>query len=332
VITYGRYIIWCTKKDSIKLLAYDNISNKYELLRTLENTSGESRVAISGVTIITGSPGESNSIRVWTMSTDKCEHIATLKIPNDEIIVNLAIEGERIISNTSSGRIIIHNLQDSLGERWKSIALSNIREAEIIERLKANALYEIERLKLESQRVAEEEKKQREEKLREMQEDKERQERQEIERQKREADIKRQAEAAARERRAEAEAYRERQAAERERQAAEREAQLTRFLGDIFKNVNARGENNITPIIYCTLYGSTEYMTIILENGGDVNFQDNNGWTALHYAVNNNDIAKVRLLVSHRAIVNKKNYSGVTPLNMAKSYEVAQILRNGNYD
>jgi hypothetical protein len=81
------------------------------MFQTLENTIGEKRVAISGNTIVTGSPGESNSIKVWTLSNGLYRYTKTLKIPND-IVVNLVIEGSHIISNTSSGRIIIHNLQE----------------------------------------------------------------------------------------------------------------------------------------------------------------------------------------------------------------------------
>jgi hypothetical protein len=111
VITNGNYIVWCTEKKPIQLLKLNEITNKYGMFQTLENTIGEKRVAISGNTIVTGSPGESNSIKVWTLSNGLYRYTKTLKIPND-IVVNLVIEGSHIISNTSSGRIIIHNLQE----------------------------------------------------------------------------------------------------------------------------------------------------------------------------------------------------------------------------
>ncbi len=118
VITDGNYIVWCSKKDSIKILKLDERTNKYELLQTLENTIGEKRVAINKNTIISGSPGESNSIKVWRLDTllnssNKFTYTKTLKII-DDMVVNLEIEGIHIISRTSSGRIIIHNLDQIL--------------------------------------------------------------------------------------------------------------------------------------------------------------------------------------------------------------------------
>ena len=99
---------------------------------------------------------------------------------------------------------------------------------------------------------------------------------------------------------------------------------------NVGNNVDGRDKINITPLIFCTQRGSIEMMRrILLERGGNVNLQDNTGWTALHYAVNNNDIEKVKLLVSCGAIVNIMNKEGKTPLTMARSLVVSEILQYG---
>ena len=60
--------------------------------------------------------------------------------------------------------------------------------------------------------------------------------------------------------------------------------------------------------------------------GGDINLQDSRGWTALHHAVKQNDIDKVRFLKSHGAL-NIRNNDGLIPYQMTDNRDIKLILR-----
>ena len=72
-------------------------------------------------------------------------------------------------------------------------------------------------------------------------------------------------------------------------------------------------------------------MRIILDMGGDINLPDNNGWTALHHAVYQNDENKVRFLKGHGALnLSNNRRDALTPYQMAvnSGYDnIARILK-----
>ena len=66
---------------------------------------------------------------------------------------------------------------------------------------------------------------------------------------------------------------------------------------------------------------------IALESGlFDVNMKDNDGNTALMYAVGREDYNTVKLLLDNGADVNMKNNDGDTALDYAKEYERTEII------
>lgn len=54
--------------------------------------------------------------------------------------------------------------------------------------------------------------------------------------------------------------------------------------------------------------------------------------TPLHIAVENNDLEMVQLLLSHGADVSTPGENGATPLNLANSIEITEILMSDNAD
>ncbi len=72
-------------------------------------------------------------------------------------------------------------------------------------------------------------------------------------------------------------------------------------------------------------------MIYYLKNKADINARLNKksamGWTALHYAVINDDVELVGYLIKHGANVNKSSSDGMTPLYLAGINENQEIIR-----
>ncbi len=63
----------------------------------------------------------------------------------------------------------------------------------------------------------------------------------------------------------------------------------------------------------------------LLNNGEDVNKANNQGNTALHYAVATGNAEMVKLLLSHNADVNAQNAKGWSPLSIAEKKNVGEV-------
>ena len=68
---------------------------------------------------------------------------------------------------------------------------------------------------------------------------------------------------------------------------------------------------------------------MLLENGAQVNAQDNNGATPLYYAAYNDASAIAQVLLANGAQVNAQDNNGATPLSVAmekNAFETAAVL------
>ena len=78
---------------------------------------------------------------------------------------------------------------------------------------------------------------------------------------------------------------------------------------------NKKGE---TPLHVCCFAGSDECCAELLQHtSSDVNCLDNDGWSPLHWAVEQNHLECVKQLLTHKADVNLRLPSGKTPLEIA---------------
>lgn len=83
------------------------------------------------------------------------------------------------------------------------------------------------------------------------------------------------------------------------------------------ENVDAEEPlGGLTTLTLAARLGSTDLVQELLENGARVNKPGRNGWTAMHYAVDQEEMAMVRLLVRHKADLEVR-VRGWTPLLMA---------------
>src|SRR5262249_48710931 len=80
--------------------------------------------------------------------------------------------------------------------------------------------------------------------------------------------------------------------------------------------VNAPLQNGMT-LLMMTGDNDFQIAKMAVGAGANVNAQDINGNTPLHYAAYYNSIGVAELLVSRRAVVDAKNYFGETPLHYA---------------
>ena len=90
-----------------------------------------------------------------------------------------------------------------------------------------------------------------------------------------------------------------------------------------------------TPLMHAVLQGKDTEVKQLIKSGVDINVQDNNGFSALHFAAQDNQLASLRLLVEAGALIDTPNKFGNTPLfiatfNSKGRGEIIQLLlKNG---
>ncbi|WP_265034646.1 MULTISPECIES: ankyrin repeat domain-containing protein [unclassified Wolbachia] len=82
-------------------------------------------------------------------------------------------------------------------------------------------------------------------------------------------------------------------------------------------NINAQNNNNQTPLHMASLKGMASIVKLLLERGAKINIQDNQGETALHYASYYSHYATVEILLKKGAKINTQGNLGKTALHHA---------------
>ena len=108
--------------------------------------------------------------------------------------------------------------------------------------------------------------------------------------------------------------------------------EFNRELAENPKSVNAKGQGGWTPSMYAALYGDGDAVRLLLDKGANPNAQNDDGGTALMYAIE--DAEKTRLLLDHGANPDLRSGEGRTALLIAVGWRgsysaVKLLLENG---
>lgn len=92
-------------------------------------------------------------------------------------------------------------------------------------------------------------------------------------------------------------------------------------------DVNVQNDDGSTALMIASLYGNLEMVKYLLEKGANINAQDNDNSTALIYASKWNNLEEVEYLVKNGADIDIKDIEGKTALDWATTDEIKKVLR-----
>ena len=86
-----------------------------------------------------------------------------------------------------------------------------------------------------------------------------------------------------------------------------------------------------TSLIWTAFYNNTELLKWLIDNGANINHQDTNGFSALHFAVKEQRFEATDILINNKADLELKNSNGNTPFmdaifNSKGSYRIVALL------
>ena len=82
--------------------------------------------------------------------------------------------------------------------------------------------------------------------------------------------------------------------------------------------IERTNEHGFTPLMIATYYGHTHLVKYLVENGADVNAQDNRGWTSLRYAYYYNYKEIAEILLKYNAVVSPVGVDPKAPISSMK--------------
>ena len=105
-----------------------------------------------------------------------------------------------------------------------------------------------------------------------------------------------------------------------------------RLLLESGADINAKDGTGKAPLIWASYGGHADVVRVLIKQGADVNVIDESksaaaGNTPLHFACLKDHLEVVKLLLDNGARVNAMNCADYTPLSLASSEHVRNLLR-----
>lgn len=100
-------------------------------------------------------------------------------------------------------------------------------------------------------------------------------------------------------------------------------------------DVNAVDDMNRSLLINSVIRLNIDYVKILIKNGANINHQDKNGWTALHFAAQDYKPEMANVLIESEADIEAVDIYGNTPLSKAVFHSrergeiIKLLLKNG---
>ena len=102
---------------------------------------------------------------------------------------------------------------------------------------------------------------------------------------------------------------------------------LVRDLIVLGANLDWQDNDGRTALHECARTNHPEILRMLLDAGADVNIQDNYGWTALHWCAVNSRSEIARMLIGSGADVNIQDNIGRTALHVCAAWKIPEIAR-----
>ncbi|EMB15342.1 ankyrin repeat domain-containing protein [Rhodopirellula europaea] len=77
---------------------------------------------------------------------------------------------------------------------------------------------------------------------------------------------------------------------------------------------------SVSPLVWNTMMGGVDGLLEELRNGADINETDSEGYTLLHWAVQNCTIDVIKVLIEKGVRVDAKTSTGETAIDLARKY------------
>jgi len=81
-----------------------------------------------------------------------------------------------------------------------------------------------------------------------------------------------------------------------------------------------------TPLFTATAFNNIDVMNYLIRKGADINHQDKDGVSCLHYAVARKLLEAATLLIKNKADLNLKDRIGRTPLDVARELKLDEMI------
>ena len=109
----------------------------------------------------------------------------------------------------------------------------------------------------------------------------------------------------------------------------------TRTVSAILESYSAKNVKNIvnitdntgtTPLMWASMNNQISIMNLLLKFGANIDAQDDDGWTALHFAVASDSYKAVELLINNKANADIKNLDENKPIDIVSDTDIQALL------